>query len=219
MVPLAKGGFSPLATTPAADGSRAWTFGSFDSAKDLARVDATVQVQILPMLQIVAGLDYDEETSDPTISAQVDVLRESSSSLDLQVAAGWDDEGINNTSAVFGEVAAGRTFGNTYVYGSSRVDIGTDGDEAGLRLGAAAVRPVADNIVVGADSRVDVDLARDSSEPMGESGWALQVGPVVGYAQDLLAVTASVGLAANEPRETGDATVGAYAGAGFGIAF
>lgn len=210
----------PFATTPAANGNRAGTFALYDSSLDRARFNANVQASLLPRVQLNVQLDYDEGDSDPGISGAFDVLSERSSALDLQVAAGWHEEGINNVAAVFGEVAAGRTVGaSTYVFGSGRVDFGTSGEESGLRLGAAAVRPLGSGVTAGFDSRIDVDLAQDEDEPMGESGWALTAGPVIGYANKLVAVTASAGIAASDPRTDESSEVGGYAGAGLGVAF
>lgn len=216
---MEKGAFVPFATSPAADGARVQTFVSLDGARDVGRLDALGQIPVIDRIQLRVALNYDQGDTDPAIAGQFDVLRERNAPIDLQLTGGWDNEGVNDVSAVFGEAMVGRTLqSDIYAFGGARFDVGTDGEEAGMRLTAAAVRPMRYGLVAGIDSKLDVDLTQDDDEPATESTWALQIGPVIGYANDLVAVTASVGFATNQPRDEEDTNVGAYAGAGFGIA-
>lgn len=217
--PLRKGAYVPFANSPAADGALVETFTYYDSAADRVSLDASAQVPLVNRVQLRAALDYHDRSTAPAISGQFDVLDEQASSIDLRAAAGWDQQGVNGVSAVFGQAAVGRTFAsNIYGFGSARLDVGTGGDEVGMRLTAAAVRPLGNSLIGGIDSKLDVDLAQDAEEPANESTWSLHVGPVIGYSNELVAITASVGLATDEPRATGDTSVGAYAGAGLGLA-
>jgi hypothetical protein len=217
--PLRKGAYVPFTVSPSADGARAQTFASYDSARNAARLDASGQIPVIERLQLRVGLGYDQGDSDPGLAAQFDVLRERSAPIDLQLSAGWEDEGVNDVSAAFAEATLGRSLpSDIYAFGGARFDLGTDGEEVGMRVTAAAVRPMGFGLVAGIDSKLDIVLEEGADEPPDESAWAFHVGPLVGYSNDLVALTASVGLATDEARADGDTEVGVYAGAGLGIA-
>ncbi|HEU0035244.1 MAG TPA: hypothetical protein VFQ53_31680 [Kofleriaceae bacterium] len=211
------GAFLPFSDTPATKASRVKTIGVYDGARDSTAVEGDVQAKLSEKFQLDAVLTYEDGEVDPAIAAQLSLTDEDKQGVDLQLAAGWDRAGANQVPAVFAQLSAGRTLAGTYLLGTARFDLGTEQSERGGILDAAAIRSIASAFYAGVDSRLELDLERDAMEPASESTWALHVGPVATYAADHFTITASVGLAADKPRD--DAReVGAFVAIGAGAA-
>jgi hypothetical protein len=212
---IVRGAFLPFMDTPGTAVTRVVTHGFYNSAVDRARVESIGQIRVTPRIQLEAGLAFEAAESAPSLAAHYYALDEDTSAIDLRVGGGWDSSGINRVSAVFGEVAAGRSVAGNYLMGSARLDLGSA--ERGMRLGLAGVRPIYGGFSAGVDSRMTVDLNRDEMQ-INEASWALTAGPVVTYGRERVAVIGSAGVAANKPHAT-STDVGGYGSLGLGLAF
>jgi hypothetical protein len=121
--------------------------------------------------------------------------------------------------AVTALVAVGRSFGETAVYANAGYAQGLELDEryGDLRLGG--LQRVAKGLHVGFDSRVRVDLERDSDEPAGEPDWELLAGPLASVSLGRFVLTAGPGVSAIKLRSGGASKVGVVGNVGLGAAF
>lgn len=213
------GSFLPLSISPATPASDVRTFGTYDGARKRAVVSVDTMAMFASWFQLQAGARYEQGDGNvrSRVLAQLGLLEDDKQGLDLQLGLGWQERGINDVMAGRALLAIGHELAHTYVMGSATFDLG-ERNERGLALNAAAIHAVRQDLYVGVDSRVQLDLERDADEPMNESTWDLQAGPVVTYAVRSYTVTASTGVATAKPRMASLET-GMFGTIGLGAAF
>lgn len=212
------GMFLPLSVSPANPATTVRSQGLYDGARDRTALALDGQAQISATFQLRAGATYDGSDLASRAGVGIGLLRDERHGLDLQVAVGWDEAGINEVPAVFGALELGHELGGIYLTGGGRFDLGTEQSERGLSLDLGSLRQIGPALYAGSNARLRFDLERDDTEPMDESTWSLLGGPVVTYVVDRFAVTASGGLAYDKPRMAAR-EVGAFGLVGVGAAF
>jgi hypothetical protein len=181
-------------------------------------VTLDAQALLATWLQLQAAATYEDGDISSRATIQLGILEDDKNGLDLQVAAGYAERGINAVPAVLASLSAGHELPGMYVTGAARFELGTEQSERALALNLAALHSLSPTIYVGLDSEVTFDLERDASEPMDESSHTLHVGPVATYAVSRVAVTASGGMTLDKPRAS-STDAGAYGIVGLGTAF
>lgn len=212
------GMFLPFSVSPANPATTVRSQGLYDGARNRTALALDGQAQISAAFQLRAGATYDGSDLASRAGVGIGLLRDERHGLDLQVAVGWDEAGINEVPAVFGALELGHEVGGIYLTGGGRFDLGTEQSERGLSLDLGSLRQIGPALYAGSNARLRFDLERDETEPMDESTWSLLGGPVVTYVVDRFAVTASGGLAYDKPRMA-PREVGAFGLVGVGAAF
>jgi hypothetical protein len=212
------GSFLPFSSSPATPASTVRTFGLFDGATDTGALTLDAQALIASWLQLQAAATYQDGELSSRATVQLGILQDDKNGMDLQIAAGYAENGINTVPAVLASVAVGHELPGMYITGSARFELGIEQSERALVLNLGAVRAVSENLYGGFDSELSFDLERDGTEPMDESSYSLHTGPVLTYAVSRVAVTASGGLSLDKPRMA-SRSVGAFGLVGLGTAF
>jgi len=181
-----------------------------------------MEAQLLGRLSLRGGGEYTEQGGRfrPQIGVRVDALRQESQGVDLAVLGGYESAGFNGVRAVSAAVAVSRGFGDSRVVSNLGAGFGLDDGERYGDFRLAGLHALTDRFQVGIDSRLRVDLERDSNEPAGEPSWELTSGPMASYALGRFILTASGGLSALKLRQ-GDTSnhVGAMGSLGLGAVF
>jgi hypothetical protein len=218
-----RGGLSPWSMAPRGDLQQGVVnvVGGYDGARKGAAFETAVELRLLGPLSIRAGGSYvgpDGEVR-PLVAGKVDLLRQERAGLDLAVAGGYEPHGFNTVPAVGALVAAGREVGPVYLMGNLGYGLGLEEGEHFGDARLAALGRVAPNLRVGVDSRLRIDLERDSDEPEGEPDWELLAGPLATVSLGRFAVTGGAGLSAIRMRLEKDTQVGALGYLGLGAVF
>lgn len=197
------GALLPLTSSPANPASDVRLWGGHDAASNQSELTLDAQALLTSWLQLQAAATYEDGEVHSRGMVQLGLLQDDDQGLDLQVAAGYAEQGINEVPAALLELSVGHEMGDNYVAGGARFELGTEQDERGLVLNAAMMHTLSRSLYAGIDSELDLDLERDSDEPMDEATWALQAGPVVTYAANRFAATASGGVSFLDKRMGG----------------
>jgi hypothetical protein len=212
------GSFLPFSSSPATPASTVRTMGEFDGAADQGSLTLDAQALLTSWLQLQAGATYEDGDIHSRATVQLGLLQDDANGLDLQLAAGYAESGVNTVPAVLAAVSVGKELPGLYATASARFELGTEQSERALAFNLGAVRDISEAIYAGVDSELTFDLERDSTEPMRESSYTLHAGPVVTYAVSRVAVTASGGLSLDKPRMA-PRDVGAFGLVGVATAF
>lgn len=212
------GSFLPFTGSPAVPASTVRTFGLYDGATNRGSLTLDARALLATWLQLQAAATHVDGDVSSSATIQLGLLQDEKHGLDLLVAAGYTETGLNTVPAVLASISAGHELPGLYLIGGARFELGTEQSERALALNVATVRSLSPTISVGLDSELTLDLERDASEPMGESSHSLHVGPVVTYSVSRVAVSAGWGVALDKPRMS-SSEVGAYGLVGVGTAF
>lgn len=212
------GALLPLSNSPANPASTVRLWGGYDAASAQSLLTLDAQALLTSWLQLQASSTYEDGEAHSRGMVQLGLLQDVEHGIDLQVAAGFAEQGVNEVPAVLGELSVGHEIGESYVTGGARFELGTEQDERGLVLDAAAMHTLSRSLYAGVDSELSLDLERDGDEPMDEATWALQAGPVVTYAANRFAATAGGGVSFLD-RRMGGRESGLYGIVGLATAF
>jgi hypothetical protein len=194
------GRFLPLTGAPSDPASAVRLWGKSDAAMAQSSATLDVQAPITSWFELAAMATYQDGEAYSGGGVQLGLLQDQDHGVDLQIGGGYSERGVSGVSAILASVAVGHEIGDNYLAGAGRIEIGTEEGERSLVLNTAAIHTVSRSLYAGIDSAVTLDLERDADEPMAESTWAIQVGPVMTLAARRVAATASAGLSINEPR-------------------
>lgn len=114
--------------------------------------------------------------------------------LDLAAVLSYQNEGFNLRPAVVPMLVVGTHLGSVVVLANLLYGHGLADDE---RFGAARLallQPLTEQLHVGVDSKVELDLELDDDEPEGEPQIILQAGPAATWALGNVAVSAQGGV-------------------------
>lgn len=197
------------------------TYGGYDAAKRTPVLIGSLEATLVDRVTLRASASNTgmAETLSPSFGVLVDMLHEEDAGLDVAFGGDYELEGWNHNQALVTRVAAGRTAGLTRLQANAAFGIATDGVERYGDLRLSGLRPIAQGLYAGVDSRARLDLERDAEEPSGEVDWDVQAGPVATLAVGRWSVSATGGVSAWKPRSGRDAKVGAIGALGLGAAF
>jgi hypothetical protein len=212
------GSFLPFTSSPATPASTVRTSGMFDGAQNQGSLTLDAQALLTSWLQLQAAATYADGELSSRATVQLGILQDDKNGLDLQINAGYAENGFNTVPANLAGVAVGHELPGIYVATAARFELGIEQSERALVLNLGAVRAISESLYGGFDSELSFDLERAGSEPMGESSYSLHTGPVVTYAVSRVAVTASGGLSLDKPRMA-SREVGAFGLVGVATAF
>lgn len=217
------GAFLISALSPRSDGRRGLVTvaAGWDRARGGAIYDTTIEANLLGPLSLSAGALHDGPgTSASThVELRLDALHQASHGLDLAIAGGYTDAGLNTVPAAVLKLAVGRNVGASYLLANVVYDHGLEDGERSGELRLAALYPVARAAHIGIDSRLQIDLERDNSEPAGEVDWDWRSGLVASYAWNQFVFTGGGGISALRLRSGGPMEVGPVVTAGVGTVF
>lgn len=196
-------------------------YGGFDQAKRAPVMAGTLDATFIEnvTLRAIATNAGMSDRLTPSVGVLFDLLRESSSGIDVAVGGDYEHESWSAVPAVVTRAALGTTVGLTRVQANAGVGLGIERGERYGDLRLSGLHPVAQQLYAGVDSRARIDLERDMDEPSGELDWDVQAGPVVTLALGRFALSATGGVSAWKQRTQETAKVGAVGSLGVGAAF
>lgn len=220
---LASGAFLPAALTATTEQRRglvAFTAG-WDGARHGAIYDTTAEAQLIGPISLSAGASDEGPgtMASPHVELRLDALHQRTHGVDLAIAGGYTHAGFNLVPAATFKLAVGRSVGPGYLLGNVVYGHGLDDGERFGELRLAALYPVTQAAQVGIDTRLQIDLERDASEPAGEADWESRTGVVASYAWNRLVLTSTAGVAALRLRSGGGTSVGPIVMGGLGTVF
>jgi hypothetical protein len=218
------GAFLPWTMAARSDSQRALVYGQggYNAAEKSGVFETVAEAQIFGRVSLRAGGAYFGETFRPEAGLRIDALRQEAHGVDLAVLGVYETKGFNTVRAITARVAISRAFGET---GATRLvsnlgyGIGLEEGEGYGDFRLAGLRRLTEKLHVGVDSRLRVDLERDSDEPPGEPDWEVVAGPVATYAIDRFIVTAMAGYSALKFRLVDGTRSGAIGTLGVGAVF
>ena len=219
----AAGAFSSWTTTARSDTQRATArvTGGYDGSSKGATFDSGAEVQLANRLALRAT--GSSSPASPGLGlrfeGKVDALRQETNGVDLAFAGGYESRGFNEVPALAGTLALGRSLGNLHLVANVGYARGLEDSEQYGSAGLAAIYAVSQQLQLGLDSRLRIDLERDDDEPPGEREWELLTGPTVTFTMGSFAVIGGTGLATNQLRLQPGLNVGAIGYLGLGAAF
>ncbi|HEY5927644.1 MAG TPA: hypothetical protein VIV11_38430 [Kofleriaceae bacterium] len=198
------------------------TYAGFDAAKSAPVMTGTLEATLIDRvtLRAMASNNGMSEVLKPGFGVLFDLTREEHAGLDLAVGGDYELMGWQHTDTLVTRVAAGSTAGLTRLQANAAFGLGvTNGSRYGdLRL--SGLRPIAEGLYAGLDSRARIDLERTTDEePNGELDWDMQAGPVASLALGRWSVSATGGVSAWKMRSRDTAHVGAIGALGVGAVF
>jgi hypothetical protein len=196
-------------------------YGGFDQAKRAPVMAGTLDATFIENITLRA-IATNAGMSDrlvPSAGILFDLLRESTSGVDLAIGGDYEHESWSIVPAIVTRAALGTTVGLTRLQANAGVGLGIERGERYGDLRLSGLHPVAQQLYAGLDSRARVDLERDMDEPSGELDWDVQAGPVVTLALGRFAISATGGVSAWKQRSMDNAKVGAVGSLGLGAAF
>lgn len=219
----AAGAFSNWTTTARSDTQRATArvTGGYDGAGKGATFDSGAEVQLTNRASVRAtgsaspyggglGLRFE---------GKLDALRQEANGVDLAFTGGYESRGFNEVPALAGTLALGRSLGKLQLLANVGYARGLEDSEQYGSAGLAGIYQASQQLQLGLDSRLRVDLERDNDEPPGEREWELLAGPTVTFSLGSFAVIGGTGLAVNQLRLQPGLNVGAIGYLGLGAAF
>ena len=197
------------------------TYGGFDAAKGAPIMSGTLEATFIDRLTLRAfgtNTGMSDQLS-PGFGLLFDVMRQEDGGLDLALGGDYELEGWNRSEALVTRVAAASNAGLTRLQANAAFGLGVNGVERYGDLRLSGLHPVAEGVYAGLDSRVRMDLERDSDEPSGELDWDMQAGPVATVAVGRWSVSATGGVSAWQLRSRSEAKIGAMGALGVGAVF
>ncbi|HEU4733484.1 MAG TPA: hypothetical protein VFT22_36575 [Kofleriaceae bacterium] len=193
----------------------------WDQARGGRIFDTTAEAELLGPVSLIAGAVYDGPgtSTSPHFDLRLDVTRQATHGLDMAVSVGYAGAGFSTVPSAVLKVAMGRSVGASYVLANVAYEQGLEEGERSGELRLAALRPVSSAAVIGVDSRLQIDLERDASEPVGETEWEWRSSLVASYTWNRIVFTGGGGLSALRFRAGGPMEVGPVVTAGFGTLF
>jgi hypothetical protein len=150
---------------------------------------------------------------------KLDALRQETNGIDLAIAGGYESRGFNEVPAVAGPLARGRSVGRLQLLANVGYARGLEDSEQYGSAGLAGIYQASQQLQLGLDSRLRIDLERDDNEPPGEREWELLAGPTVTFTLGSFALIGGTGLAVNQLRLQPGLNVGGIGYLGLGAAF
>jgi hypothetical protein len=195
--------------------------GGFDSAARAAVFRAVADATVLGPLGVRAGVTYDgtETAARPFVGGRLDVLRERDDGFALSLHGRFQADGFNTVPEVAAGVAGAKAVGDFTLLANAEYGHGLADEERNAAGGLALVQHSGKWVRVGADSRFQIDLERDTDEPEDEPDWRLQAGPLLLVTLGSFCVSAGGGLTALRYRLSSTDHLGAVAYAGLGAVF
>jgi hypothetical protein len=217
------GAFSNWTTTARSDTQRATArvTGGYDGAGKGATFDGGAEVQLANRLSVRATGSSSPASNGVGLrfEGKVDALRQEQNGVDLAFAGGYESRGFNEVPAVAGTLALGRSLGKLQLLANVGYARGLQDAEQYGSAGLAGIYQASQQLQLGLDSRLRVDLERDDDEPPGEREWEVLAGPTVTFTMGSFAVIGGTGLAVNQLRLQPGLNVGAIGYLGLGAAF
>lgn len=222
------GAFSNWTMTARSDTQRATArvTGGYDGAGKGATFDGGAEVQLMNRVAVRAtgssspgGSSTDGGGLGLRFEGKLDALRQETNGVDLAIAGGYESRGFNEVPALAGTLALGRSLGRLQLLANVGYARGLSDAEQYGSAGLAGIYQASQQLQLGLDSRLRIDLERDEDEPPGEREWELLAGPTVTYSVGSFAVIGGTGLAANQLRLQPGLNVGAIGYVGLGAAF
>jgi hypothetical protein len=219
----AQAAFLPWTASAAVEGRRGLAYGAvgWDGGRKDVMTSIAAEVSLAGRLALRAGAASTGPAGDfdPTITLQLDVLRQRDAAVDLAIVSGYEASGFNTVPAWIGRVALGRSFGAARVVADLGYSAGlADGERAGSASFGMLVH-VTPHGYAGLDARFAIDLERDADEPIGEPDWQLVAGPVASYVIGSYVVTATAGVSSLKYRLVPGEHTGEMGMFGLGRAF
>ena len=197
------------------------TYGGYDAAKEapvlIGALEATLYERIT--LRATATNPGMNALLEPGFGLLYDVVREADSGLDVALGGDYELMGWNRNPVLVTRVAAGRTAGLTRLQANAAFGLATTGGDRYGDLRLSGLRPVAQGLYAGIDSRARIDLQDAAQPPEGELDWDMQAGPVATIAVGRFAVSATGGVSAWKLHSRDEARVGAIGAVGVGAVF
>jgi hypothetical protein len=236
------GAFSSWTTTARSDSQRAtarvtagYVTGGRDGA-DGATFDGGAEVQLMNRVAVRAAASSapasassssaSSSSASPSskglalrFEGKLDALRQETNGVDLAITGGYESRGFNEVPALAGTLALGHSQGRLQLLANVGYARGLEDSEQYGSAGLAGIYQASQQLQLGLDSRLRVDLERDADEPPGEREWELLAGPTVTFSVGSLAVIGGTGLAVNQLRLQPGLNVGAIGYLGLGAAF
>jgi hypothetical protein len=203
-----------VATTPAL--TAAWA--GYDGAAQTPVMNLWTEVRLVRRLAIVAGVAYgNAHASDaglrPQLGVRLQVLQQRASGVDASVGFTFREDRFTAEDGLFqGELAVGRSFGETSTVVNVLYGQDGEGDDHEGELRLAAVRRVWRGLHVGAEGRYMHSL--DSTDPhraaLGTPSAEAMTGPVLAYRTGSWGFLAELGVSMRQTSrlDTGLATLG-----------
>jgi hypothetical protein len=203
-----------VGTTPAL--TAAWA--GYDGAAQTPVMSLGTEVRLVRRLAIVAGVAYgNAHASDaglrPQLGVRLQVLQQRASGVDASAAFTFREDRFTAEDGLFqGELAIGRSFGETSTVVNVLYAQDGEGDDHEGELRLAAVRRVWRGLHVGAEGRYMHSLA--STDPhrdaLGTPSMEAMAGPVLAYRTGSWGFLAEVGVSMRQTNrlDTGLATLG-----------
>jgi hypothetical protein len=217
------GAFSSWTTTARSDTQRATArvTGGYDGASKGATFDSGAEAQLVSRVAVRA-LGSSSPASPGLglrLEGKLDALRQEANGVDLAVAGGYESRGFNEVPAIAGTLALGRSLGALRLLANVGYARGLQEAEQYGSAGLAGIYQVSQQLHLGLDSRLRIDLERDDDEPPGEREWELLAGPTATFTLGSFAVIGGTGMALNRLRLQPGLNVGAIGYLGLGAAF
>jgi len=208
------------AATPQA--AHAVCTGGYDSARRSGMAEANAEVQVWGPLSVRGGAVYGaaDGTLRPTFGLRVQLLREARHGVDASAGVFYRPEGLTEAEGEIESVlAAGTHVGRTYLLANLLYGQDPDAHERDGELRLAAVRPVAERLLLGRDSRLRFDLGSDGAKLAAHKEATLDAlaGPAATLLVGPVALLAQGGASAL--RLQGQTRYGAFVLGGVGAAF
>jgi hypothetical protein len=217
------GAFSNWTTTARSDTQRAAArvTGGYDSAGKGATFDSGAEVQLMKRWAARATARSSPASAGLglRLEGKLDALRQETNGVDLAFAGGYESRGFNEVPALAGTLALGRSLGRLQLLANVGYARGLEDAEQYGSAGLAGIYQASQQLQLGVDSRLRIDLERDEDEPPGERAWELLAGPTVTFTLGSFALIGGTGLAVNELRLQPGLNVGAIGYRGVGAAF
>jgi len=217
-----EGAFLPLTLGSRLPG-RAWAFGwgGYDSAAARPVAEAGAEVRLWRGLSVRGGAAYTgaSDRLRPTVGLRYQALRQEAHGLDAGVAIFYRPEGLTEPEGeIEGLVFAGKSFGNTALFGNLVYGQDPDGHEHDAEVRAAVMHQVR-RFGFGADTRLRRAIGARSSAPISIASprYDIQAGPVATLSFDSLLLFCQVGPAL--VRLPAESRLGVVAMTGMGAAF
>jgi hypothetical protein len=206
-----------VGTTPAL--TAAWA--GYDGAAQTPVMSLGTEVRLVGRLAIVAGVAYgNAHVSDaglrPQLGVRLQILQQRTSGVDASAAFTFREDRFTSEDGLYqGELAVGRSFGETSTVVNLLYAQDGEGDDHQGELRLAAARRIWGGLHVGAEGRYMHSLA--STDPhrnaFGTPSMEAMAGPVVAFMTGGWGFLAEVGVAMRQTSrlDTGVTTLGGVA--------
>jgi hypothetical protein len=195
--------------------------GGYDASSGAAVISGVVEATVIDRVAVHAAINQDAASSHLHTAGGItlDVLRQANSGVDLALGGDYDSQGWNRVPAAIGRVAVARRFGDVQVLANAAIGFGTEDGERFGEVELAGLRTVAPRLRLGFDSHAAIDLERDAAEPVAETDWGIQAGPVATYTVGPVALSAFTGVSSWKLRLVNQTYTGVIGSLGAAIGF